>query len=136
VWHALISPRLEVLDASATALGSDTWRVRMVVQNIGWLPSYVTKIAKQKDLARGVVCEIGLPPEAALVTGKPREEFGQLEGRAHKPAAANTWAGSSADETDDRLKVEWVVRGKPGIAVELTARHERAGTARTQLRLD
>jgi len=136
VWHALISPRLEILEASATALGGDAWRIRLVVQNSGWLPSYVTKVARQKKLTRGVVCEIELPEHAKLETGKLREELTQLEGRAYKPAAANTWAGSSADETDDRLKVEWVVRASKGATLKLTARHERAGTARTALRLE
>jgi len=136
VWHALISPRLEILQASAVSLGENTWRIRLVVQNSGWLPSYVTRMAKQKKLARGVVCEIVLPPGATLETGKLREELNQLEGRAYKPAAANTWAGSSADETDDRLKIEWVVRAATGALVKLSARHERAGTARTELHLE
>ena len=134
-WHALISPRLEILEASATAVGDDAWRIRMVVENSGWLPSYVTKMAKQKKLVRGVVCEIELPEGARLETGSAREELEQLEGRAYKSAAANTWAGSSADETDDRLKVEWVVRGKPGQTLKLAARHERAGTLRTEVAL-
>ncbi|MGQ0579585.1 MAG: M14 family metallopeptidase [Betaproteobacteria bacterium] len=136
VWHALISPRLEILEAATTALGENAWRIRLVVQNSGWLPSYVTKMAKQKKLARGVVCEIELPEGARLETGKLREELSQLEGRAYKPAAANTWAGSSADETDDRLKVEWVVRAPKGATLKLAARHERAGTVRTELRLE
>jgi murein tripeptide amidase MpaA len=132
-WHALISPKLEILEASATPVGEAAWRIRMVVQNSGWLPSYVTRMAKQKKLVRGVVCEIELPEGARLETGSQREELEQLEGRAYKPAAANTWAGSSADETDDRLKVEWVLRGKRGQAVNLAARHERAGTVRAQV---
>jgi len=136
VWHALLSPRLEILESSAMALGNNAWRIRLVVQNSGWLPSYVTRMAKQKKLARGVVCEIELPQGATLETGKLREELNQLEGRAYKPAAANTWAGSSADETDDRLKVEWVVRAPKGAMLKLTARHERAGTARTELHLE
>ena len=135
-WHALISPRLEILEASATPIGDDAWRIRLVVQNSGWLPSYVTKMAKQKKLVRGVVCEIELPEGARLETGSPREELEQLEGRAYKPAAANTWAGSSADETDDRLKVEWVVRAPRGATLKLVARHERAGSARANVILD
>lgn len=134
-WQALISPRLEILEASATSLGDDAWRIRLVVQNTGWLPTYVTRLARQKKLTRGVVCEIGLPEGARLETGRAREELAQLEGRAYKPAAANTWAGASADETDDRVKVEWVVRCPTGGKVRVTARHERAGTARAEIGL-
>jgi len=135
VWHLLISPRLVIREACALALGDDTWTVRLVVQNTGWLPSYVTKRALSNKLARGVVCEIELPQGARLETGKPREELGQLEGRAYKPAAPSGWAGWSGDVTDERLKVEWVVRAPARGVVRLTARHERAGTARTELTL-
>ena len=113
-----------------------SWRVRLVLQNSGWLPSYVTRQAKEKKLSRGVICEIELPDGALLVSGKSREEAGELEGRAYKPAAANTWAGSSVDETTDRLKVEWIVRGRPGQVVRITAQHERAGTARIEVALN
>jgi len=33
------------------------------------------------------------------------------------------------------MKLTWVVRGKPGDVVKLTARHERAGTVRTEVTL-
>lgn len=136
VWHCLISPRMEILEASARALSADTWRIRLVVQNTGWLPSNVTRHAKNGRLSRGVVCEIELPEGASLLTGKSREEVGELEGRSGKPAAANTWAGTAADETADRLKVEWVVHGKKSQVLRLTAQHERAGTQRVELKLD
>jgi hypothetical protein len=136
VWHLLISPKLEVLEAAAARIGEDTWRVRLVVQNTGWLPSYVTKRAAGNKLTRAVVCEIELPPGARLETGKPREEVGQLEGRAYKPVSPSSWAGWSGDTTDDRAKVEWVVRAPAGSVVNLVARHDRAGTVRAQLTLE
>ena len=135
LWHLLISPRLELLEATAVAIGSDTWRIRLVVQNSGWLPSYVTKRAGANKLTRGVICEIELPQGAHLETGKPREELGQLEGRAYKPVTPSSWAGWGGDTTDDRIKVEWVVRAPPHSRVGLVARHDRAGTVRVELEL-
>ncbi len=130
VWQSLISPRLELREASATALGGGTYRVRLVVENSGWLPTYVTKKALEKKL-RGVVCEIDLPKGAKLETGKPREELGQLEGRAYKEALLDT----EMEGTSERLKVEWVVHAPKGGVVKLVARHERAGTVRAELEL-
>ncbi len=132
VWHLLISPKLEVLEASSRQLGEDTYRVRLVVHNTGWLPSYVTKKAAEKKTTRGVVCEIELPDGATLETGEARIELGQLEGRAYKPSAPSIW---SADPTEDRLKAEWVVRSPGGGRVMLCARHERAGTVRAEVEL-
>ena len=101
IWHLLISPRLELYGVTAKPLGDNAYRVRLVAQNTGWLPSYVTKKAVEKKLVRGVVCEIELPEGATLETGKPREELTQLEGRAYKPAAPD-----ASDATEDRVKVE------------------------------
>lgn len=131
-WHLLISPRLEVLEASATSFGDGTYRVRLVIQNTGWLPSYVTKKALEKKVVRGVTCEIELPEGGTLETGKVREELGQLEGRAYKAVSPSFW---ESDPTEDRAKVEWLVRAPGGGKIRLTARHERAGTARAEVEL-
>jgi murein tripeptide amidase MpaA len=130
VWLLMISPRLALYEASAMPLGEDAYRVRLVVHNTGWLPSYVTKKALEKKVVRGLVAEIELPEGATLETGKPREELGQLEGRAYKPAMPDDDEG-----TDDRAKVEWVVRASAGSAVKLVARHQRAGKVVVQVTL-
>ncbi len=128
VWHALISPKLNLREQSVTELGKGAYRIRIVVENIGWLPSYVTKKALERKV-RGLVCEIELPKGAKLETGKLREELGQLEGRAYKNALLDY------EGTPDRLKVEWIVRAPKGGKVNIVARHERAGTIRTELEL-
>ena len=134
IWHLLISPRLELYEVSAKSLGKDTYHIRLVLHNTGWLPSYVTKKAVDKKLVRGVVCEIELPDGASLETGEPREELGQLEGRAYKPSAPGGF--DPADPTEERAKVEWVVHAPEGGVVKLTARHERAGTLAVEVKLE
>jgi hypothetical protein len=130
VWHLLISPRLELYEVKARPLGEGTYHVRLVIQNTGWLPTYVTKKALEKKLVRGVVCEIELPDGAALETGKLREELGQLEGRAYKPPVPD-----AEDPTEDRAKVEWAVRAPSGGVIKLTARHDRAGVVVAEVQL-
>jgi murein tripeptide amidase MpaA len=131
LFHTLISPRLHLLEASATPLGKGTYRVRLVAENTGWLPTYVTKLALEKKLVRGVIAEIALPAGVSLETGKRREEVGQLEGRAYKASSPLGWG--AVDPTEDRLRIEWVVRAPKGGTVELTARHDRAGTVRASV---
>ncbi len=130
VWNALISPKLGLREAEAVALGGGAYRVRLVVENVGWLPTYVTKKALERKL-RGLVCEIELPRGARLETGKIREDLGQLEGRAYKEALVD----ASSEGTQDRLKVEWVVRAPKGGKLKIIARHERAGTLRVTVQL-
>ena len=131
LWHTMISPKLVLRELDVKPLGAEVYRLRMVIENTGWLPSYVTKKAVEKKLCRGVICEIELPEGATLQSGKVREELAQLEGRAYKSAQVDGGEGGS----DDRLKVEWVVRAPAGGTVKLLARHERAGVARAQVEL-
>ena len=133
IWQALISPRLALVHAGAQSVGSSAWKVTLVVQNEGWLPSYVSKRAEARKVVRGLVVELGLPAGAKLASGKLRDELGQLEGRAYKHTGVSFWPDKNI--TDDRIKVEWVVEGKAGDVVTLTARHERAGVVRTEVHL-
>ncbi len=104
------------------------------MQNTGWLPSYVSKRALERKVVRGVIAEIALPAGATLVHGKRREELGQLEGKAYKHTGVSFWPDHNV--TDDRAKIEWIVHGKKGDEVRLSARHDRAGTVRARVTLD
>jgi hypothetical protein len=133
VWQALLSPKMELAHAGAVDLGNGAYRVRMVVQNAGWLPSYVSKEGLKRQVVRPVRAEIDLPDGCTLASGKVREEIGQLEGRAYKHSGLSFWP--DLEPTGDRALVEWIVRGKPGAELSLVATHERAGTVRAKVTL-
>ncbi len=133
VWHALISPKLELVHAGAASVGGGNYKVTLVVQNTGWLPSYVSKRAFERKVVRGLIAEIALPSGASLVQGTPRVDAGQLEGKAYKHTGVSFWP--ELNVTDDRVKVEWIVKGRTGDTVDLVARHERAGTLRVAVKL-
>jgi hypothetical protein len=125
LWHLLISPKLDLHSHTLDKLEQSVYHLQVVVQNAGWLPSYVTKQALSNDVVRGVVTEISLPDGASLKLGKPREVHGQLEGRAYKSSSPGR--RELADASDDRLKLEWLIHAPTGGEVNLTVRHERAG---------
>ena len=132
IWQALITPELSVHTAEATPLGDNHYKIRFVVENVGWLASYGSKKALERKVVRNLIAEITLPEGAKLVSGKGREELTQLEGRALK-SPTNT--GYSLDITQDRAKVEWVIHAPDGGEITLTGRHDRAGTVRKTLTL-
>jgi len=132
IYHALLAPELKIHSASAEPLADGAYLVRLVIDNVGWLPTYVTKKAVERKVVRAVVAEIELPEGASLESGKPRVEIGQLEGRAYKPSSPYGW---SSDPTAERAKCEWVVRAPAGTIVRLIARHERAGLCRAEVKL-
>jgi murein tripeptide amidase MpaA len=131
LWQALISPRVVLVHAGAARAGEGAWKLTLVVQNEGWLPTYVTKRALARKVTRGLMVDVGLPAGASLVTGKARDDHGQLEGKAYKHTGVSFWPDSNI--TGDRVKLEWVVAGKAGDTVTLTACHERAGVVRASV---
>lgn len=137
IWLAGVCPCLE-LKAVHTESHGDATHIRMVVANTGWLPTNVSKLAEERKLCRGVVGEItkegyddpsaGSASPAWLVSGKLREEKGQLKGWCHVPVSGFGW---HMDPTEDQAVFEWVVQGTG--TFELTAKHERAGVVRTSV---
>ena len=132
VFHLLISPLLRFRDVTADGIGGGAWLVRAVVENTGWLPTNVTEKAVERKAVRALELSIELPDGAKLVGGERKVEAGQLTGRALRRSLY--WWGND-DATTDRAKVEWVVEAPAGSTVTVTAKHERAGTVRTNLRL-
>lgn len=137
VRHLLLSPRLELHDSCADLIGSPaaggglTWRVRVVVDNTGWMATNVTERALERKAVRPVEAEIILPEGCVLAAGTPRLELGQLAGRALKRSAL-----LASDPTLDRAKAEWVLRGPAGAVVTVEVRHQRAGVVRAEVTLE
>ncbi len=132
IWHALISPRLEIHSLDAEPLGDRAWLVRLVAHNTGWLPTQVTEKAVERNAVRPLEAEITLPDGGKVIGGEKKVELGQLDGRVHRRSLL-WWA--SDDATSDRAKAEWVVEAPPGAVVQVEARHQRAGTVRRELTL-
>jgi hypothetical protein len=132
-WQALTTPKLELLRTEVVRLGEDAWKVRLVVHNTGYLPTYVSRRALERKITRGVVYEIELGEGARLASGKARVEGTQLEGRANKVSLQSFTPEAAV--TGDRGQCEWTVRGPRGSAVTLIARHDRAGRVAAKVEL-
>jgi hypothetical protein len=132
IFHALIAPELKLASAEAIPLGAGAYKVRLLVDNIGWLPTYVSRKALERKTSRGVTAEIELPAGATLQSGKSRIDCGQLEGRCYRGPVPYGW---TADTSTERAKIEWVVTGKSGDTVNVTVKHDRAGVIRTSVTL-
>jgi hypothetical protein len=131
---ALSSPQLRHRDTIVDRVGDDSWRVRVVVENAGWMKTSVTQRAIDAGSVRPMVATIDLPDGAELVTGTTRLDLGQLDGRALKQNAVRSFGGSS-DGTGDRTVAEWLVRAPAGSTCDVTVAHDRAGVVRERVEL-
>jgi murein tripeptide amidase MpaA len=131
IAHALMTPRLELRQAEVTTLGAGLFRIRAVVANSGYLPTYGSKRAEEARVVRPIEVRLSLPAGAELVTGELCQEIGQLEGRANKRAL---WGASYP--TDNLRRLEWTLRlPAGGGALTISAASQRAGTASVELAL-
>jgi murein tripeptide amidase MpaA len=132
-YLALSSPRLEIRRFSAEPSGNDEWRIRLVVENTGWLPTNGSQRALDRKIVGGIVAELALPSGARIVEGDLRREIGQLAGRSEQRSTATWWGYSPG--TPDRAVIEWRIAAPEGTTVSVAASQARAGTARASLLL-
>lgn len=132
IFHAVISPQIELLSLDVAKLAPATHRVRIVIQNSGWLPTNISQKALDRNAVRPIEAEVILPKGARVAGGEAKVTLGQLAGRALKRNMVG-WGG--ADATSDRAKAEWVIEAPKGGVVKLVVRHQRAGTVRAEAKL-
>ena len=130
LFLALASPRLEIRSFDAEPVGDGAYRLRLVLENSGWLPTQVSQKALDRKAVRPVEVDLELPEGGRLITGREREEAGQLSGRVERRTVL--WWNVD-HSTSDRTKLEWVIEAAEGASVGVTARHDRAGTVRAEL---
>ncbi|MEY2399051.1 MAG: hypothetical protein QOJ00_2225 [Actinomycetota bacterium] len=133
IWHLLISPLLRMRSTEVEALGDGAWRVRVVVENTGWLPTNVTEKALERKAVRAVEARLN-GADGVRVVGDATVELGQLAGRVGKHSMLGGFGGTT-DPSVDRAKAEWVVRGPAGSTVDVEVWSPRAGVVRTTLKL-
>jgi hypothetical protein len=123
---AALAPRVVVTAIEAEAIGEGLTRVRAVVENHGYLPTYVLASARalpwNEPLRARIVIEAEAGAAIELVAGEAMTTVGHLGGwggfyRMSNPSFART--GGEAT----RRRVEWIVRGKGTVTI-------RAGGAR------
>jgi murein tripeptide amidase MpaA len=131
IYLGLATPRLTARSLNAEPIGEDLWRVRLIVENTGWLPTNGTDKAVEQQAVGEVDAELILPAGARLVDGERRRSLGQLQGRSGQRSTATWWGYTPG--TPDRAVVDWIVAAPPGTAISARATHDRAGSARAEL---
>ncbi|MFA9444604.1 M14 family metallopeptidase [Egicoccus sp. AB-alg6-2] len=131
--HLLASALLEIRSWTSEEIGDGTHRLRLVVVNSGWLPTYGSRRAVDRGVGGRIELELTLPVTARLLGGERHTDGGQLEGHV-TARSSTTWWGH--DEGTPNLAVhEWVVAAPHGTRVGVRACHPRAGTAVAELNL-
>jgi murein tripeptide amidase MpaA len=125
-------PRLTLHTLEITRLGIDNYQINLVVENSGFLPTCTSMQGNKRKAVRPVRAEIELPTGAVLASGKRQVEIGHLEGRSNKMSVSIY----STSPTDNRGRVEWVVKTPTGTEISIKVASERAGLIRRKVILE
>lgn len=126
---AAASPRVHLSQLTAEPISEGVYKVRAVVENLGFLPTIVSEQAKAMGRAKPVTVEL-TGAGVTFVTSKAKQTVGDLAGRSDQyepvsylPAYAN----------EARKAVEWVVRATAGAEITVTTTARNGGTNRKMM---
>ena len=121
---ALTSPHVHISQLTAEAEGDGVYKVRTVVENLGFLPTWVSDQAKAMNRAKPVTAELS-GDGFRLLTGKAKQTVGDLAGRndQYEPLS---YLPNYANEA--RKAVEWVVAAAAGTTLTVTSVARNGGT--------
>lgn len=131
--HAAAAPRVQIDDVTVESIGTDHYKVRAIVANYGYLPTNLSDVAIQRNVAKPV--KVSLELEGAELVMTPAEvELGHLAGRNEREFPWSPWGPRWSPTT---RAVEWLVRVPDGKAaiVRVHVVSERAGRVSTNVTL-
>lgn len=123
---ASMAPRVRVASIDAAPIGGGLTRIVAVVENVGYLPTYVLSSAKALPWNDPLRARLTTSGAIELASGNAEQLVGHLDGwgryeAASTPMFARTQAGPA------RARVEWVVRAKGKGTVSLSIGAARVG---------
>jgi hypothetical protein len=111
-----VFPKVSIADSSVTALGGGLYRVKVDVENGGFLPTSTAQGVRSRSVKPTMV-QLDVNPDD-IVSGAPKTNF------------FPTLAGSGR-----RQNYEWIIKGKPGSTITVKAVAQKGGSATATLTL-
>ena len=127
-----VVPRITLDDATAEKVGDGVYRVSALVQNTGFLPTWLSEAGKGAKQIKETKVTISCPDGVELLSDRDELKIGQLDGRA---GSYESFSFFPRYGNSTRKRVSWIVKGAPGAAVSLEAESTKAGLARAEVTL-
>ena len=128
-------PRLSLDQVKVTKLGSDHYKVEAVVENLGYLPTYVLQEALDIKKAAPLVAEVS-GENIEFVSGKKKEEIGHLQGFSGVRINYSHIGPVTVSHQPYAKKIEWIIKASAGTNVEITVSAPRAGKSTAIIKIE
>ena len=109
-------PKVKIAKTEVTPLGAGLYRIKAEIENTGFLPTALA-LGVTARAVKPIMVQLGVPPET-IITGNEKTN--------HIPALAGS---------GNRQSYQWVIKGKPGSAVDLKVVSQKSGTDTATLTL-
>ena len=129
--HAMTSPLLRIQSTDVKKLAGDLYQVSALVANEGFLPTHLTQRALQHETAAPVEVELSADGVEILM-GAEQQNIGHLAGRDERAAPWSPWM---RQWTNNKVKVEWLLRAPADTDVRISACAQKAGRQQADVRL-
>ena len=126
------APRLAIQSPVVERIGDGLFKVAVIVQNTGFLPTWISEKARTAGVVKPVKARIELADGGSFVTGMPEIDLGHLDGRANQFESPSFY---TAYPIQSRARAEWIVR-QDGGSVTVTATTTKGGTTSIELPLE
>lgn len=131
--HAASLPLIRIADIETTPLKDNLVRLKVTIENEGFLPTNVTQKAIQNKVAKPVMVKLELD-NAEIMTGSAETDIGHIKGLS--PLGVDT-TGRRATPVENKKSAAFVIRIKGGNATaKITAISEKAGTKTKEVNLE
>jgi hypothetical protein len=130
---AMSAPRVRIKRVATEAVANGVYRVRAVVENVGFLPSWVSEQARTAGTARPVAVEL-CGNGIQIIAGAQCQHAGDLDGRI---SAYHAFYGDTppCDGNASRAAVEWIILAVPGTKLGIISVARAGGTDRVTVLL-
>jgi murein tripeptide amidase MpaA len=124
-------PRLAIRELKAEPAG-EVYHLNLVVENCGYLPTCTSQQGRAQGVTLAARVELELGEGMELVQGKRRTELAHLEGRSNK---SDISMESGTSPTDNRARLEWVLRAPQGGKLGVKIICPRGGNLHTEVKI-
>ena len=114
---ASILPDVKVISTKKEDLGNNIYKVELVLENSGYLPTYISEKAKNIKVVDGIKVAI----DGEVIEGKNEINIGELSSYNHKASTALYYGNIATFKSDPvKKKVTFIVRNKDDINVTIS----------------
>ena len=126
-------PHLQIHSCSVNKVAEQTYHINLVIENTGFLPSYTSQQGKKRKTMKPTQVELDFQEGVEIISGERKQISGHLEGRSNK---LNVSAHMGSSPTDNRSRVEWIIKAEPNSTITLLITGSRAGNLSHTITID